>query len=399
MSQIKEATMGLRGIPRFDGQYDKVHIDEKWFNMSRDGEIYILTMDEELPVRRVRHKNYITKVMFLCAQARPRWDPGRRQWWDGKIGIWPIGRFDRAQRSSVHRPAGARVWVNEGVGHEKHKDMLLNCVIPAILEKWLAADLNDPRFQVKIQQDNAKGHCGPNDPDLLQALKELEDNGIIQPGKIKFYAQPPHSPDLNLCDLGLFAAVQAAYYVHSPRNDLELIDMVQRSYAEYPANKINRIWVTLMSIFNCVMETHGDNNYKIPHMNKERMEREGTLPRELEVSQEAYHTIPVDNPVDNPPPNDNAPINNNPPNNNTANIERGTDSSDDNDESDNWSMDTEESVIFRKVEADLEAELKAREDDSDSDEEASTNSNHSLSPEDLAYYKQVEADMLKEGTL
>jgi hypothetical protein len=29
MSQIKKATMGLRGIPRFDGQYDKVHIDEK----------------------------------------------------------------------------------------------------------------------------------------------------------------------------------------------------------------------------------------------------------------------------------------------------------------------------------------------------------------------------------
>jgi hypothetical protein len=34
------------------------------------------------------------------------------------------------------------------------------------------------------------------------------------------------------------------------------------------------------------------------------------------------------------------------------------------------SMDTEESVIFRKVERDLEVELKAREDDSDSDEMA-----------------------------
>jgi hypothetical protein len=62
-------------------------------------------------------------------------------------------------------------------------------------------------------------------------------------------------------------------------------------------------------------------------------------------------------------------------------------------------MSTAEEVIFRKVEADLEAELKARKDNSDSDKEASTNSDHSLSPEDLAYYKQVEADMLKEGTL
>jgi hypothetical protein len=68
-----------------------------------------------------------------------------------------------------------------------------------------------------------------------------------------------------------------------------------------------------------------------------------------------------------------------------------------------WSMDTAQEAIFRKVEADMKAEIKAREDDSDSDdsdEEASTNSDYSsLSPEDLAYYKQVEADMQKEGTL
>jgi hypothetical protein len=64
-----------------------------------------------------------------------------------------------------------------------------------------------------------------------------------------------------------------------------------------------------------------------------------------------------------------------------------------------WSMDTAELVIFRKVERDLETELKAREDNSDSDEEASTNSDHSLSPEDLTYYKQVEAEMMEEGTL
>jgi hypothetical protein len=62
-------------------------------------------------------------------------------------------------------------------------------------------------------------------------------------------------------------------------------------------------------------------------------------------------------------------------------------------------MSTEEEVIFRKVEADLEAELKAREDDIDSDEEASTNSDYSLSPEDLAVYERAEAEMLEAGTL
>ena len=39
--------------------------------------------------------------MFLCAQARPRWDNNANQMWDGKIGIWPIGEYVPAARTSV----------------------------------------------------------------------------------------------------------------------------------------------------------------------------------------------------------------------------------------------------------------------------------------------------------
>jgi hypothetical protein len=56
LAHVKEATVGRRIIHRFEDQYDRVHIDEKWFNMNKDGESYIPTMNEELPVRRVRHK-------------------------------------------------------------------------------------------------------------------------------------------------------------------------------------------------------------------------------------------------------------------------------------------------------------------------------------------------------
>jgi hypothetical protein len=80
-------------------------------------------------------------------------------------------------------------------------------------------------------------------------------------------------------------------------------------------------------------------------------------------------------------------------------ILRSHDNNNDLDGSDNWSMSTEEEVIFRKVEADLEAELKAMKGDSDSDEKASTNSYYSLSPEDLAVYEKTEAEMLEAGTL
>jgi hypothetical protein len=84
--------------------------------------------------------------------------------------------------------------------------------------------------------------------------------------------------------------------------------------------------------------------------------------------------------------------------------ERGSQVSDDDNSiasgnASNWSMSTEEEVILRKVEADLEAELKARGDHSDSDEEASTNSDYSLSPKKLAVYERTEAEMLEAGTL
>jgi hypothetical protein len=77
LEQINTATMGNRS-PKFYAQYDKVHLDEKWFNLCQDGENYILVVGEEAPERHVKHKNFITKVMFLCAQARPRWDPATK---------------------------------------------------------------------------------------------------------------------------------------------------------------------------------------------------------------------------------------------------------------------------------------------------------------------------------
>ena len=89
--------------------FDRVDVDEKWFYMTQESESFITVNpnyertesedDEERdePVRRTRHKNYIQKVLFLCAQARPRWDPHRNAMWDGKIGIWPIGDWVQAQ--------------------------------------------------------------------------------------------------------------------------------------------------------------------------------------------------------------------------------------------------------------------------------------------------------------
>ena len=81
---------GRSSLYYFRGMYDEVHIDEKWFLLTRDGVRYMLVEDEVPPERDTKHKRHTTKVMFLCAQARPRKINGAT--WDRKIGMWPVGQ-------------------------------------------------------------------------------------------------------------------------------------------------------------------------------------------------------------------------------------------------------------------------------------------------------------------
>jgi hypothetical protein len=307
MDQLKPGGLSLR-VPKFQDQMDKVHLDEKWFWLCQDGEKYILVDDEPAPHRTTKHKSYIEKVMFLCAQARPRWDYYANKMWDGKIGIWPIGQWALAQRASIHRPRGTPVWKNESCDKVRYTEMVLDLVIPAILEKWPAGELADPHIKIRIQQDNAPAHPKVDDPFMLGEIAKLWDPdhvGVLTPGKIELYAQPPNSPDCNILDLGLFNAIQSAYWVHSPKNSGDIIKMVEETYNGYPWQKVDRIFVTLQSIFDSIIVAHGGNEYSITHMNKDKLERQGMMPRELVVTQDAIDTI-ID--FNNLQPNDLLPL-------------------------------------------------------------------------------------------
>jgi hypothetical protein len=84
---------------QFVGMFDKVHVDKKWFNKMFEKRCYLLVNHkEDNPNRSIRHKKHIPKIMFLCAQARPRHDPHRNCMWDGKLALIPIGHWVRAKR-------------------------------------------------------------------------------------------------------------------------------------------------------------------------------------------------------------------------------------------------------------------------------------------------------------
>ena len=100
---------------KFLDMMDRVHVDEKWFFLSRQRERYLLLPDEKNPKRCVKSKSHITKVMFLCAVVRPRFNTSANSWRDGKLSIWPIGGWEPAQRASKNRPRGTLVWKNKPV--------------------------------------------------------------------------------------------------------------------------------------------------------------------------------------------------------------------------------------------------------------------------------------------
>ena len=171
---------------RFDNMYDYVHIDEKWFYMTKINTNYYLVPGETPPHRTCKSKRYITKVMFMCAVARPRWDSHAHRHFDGKIGIWPFTFEEPAKRSSKNRPAGTlETKCITSINRVEMTKMMVEKVIPAIKQKWPAGSK-----RCIIQQDNAKPHTNGGDNAIMQAMQHDRI-------RMELSNQPPNSPDFN----------------------------------------------------------------------------------------------------------------------------------------------------------------------------------------------------------
>lgn len=183
----------------FKEMYNVIHIDEKWFYRTRGSQNYYLALGEEDPFRSTQSKNFIEKVMFLAAVARPRFDANGNVVFDGKLGIWPFTYQEAAKRKSKHRDAGTIVTkVLPAVTQSVSRDYMINFLLPAIRQRWPAAERGTT---IWIQQDNAKTHIPVDDPEFVAAAQ-------AEGWDIRLRCQPPNSPDLNILDLGFFAALQ-----------------------------------------------------------------------------------------------------------------------------------------------------------------------------------------------
>ncbi|VFQ68065.1 unnamed protein product [Cuscuta campestris] len=208
--------------PTFYDCYDYIHIDEKWFNLSKPKATFYTLPGEDDPYRTMEIK------------AVPK------------------------------------------ITRDVMRSMMIQQLLPAISAKWPGTSK-----QVIIQQDNAKPHIDINDPEFVSASKEGDWD-------IQLQFQPPNSPDLNVLDLGFFRSIDALSDKTAPRSMRELITNVTMSYDQLTAHTLNNVFLTYQEVMGEVLKQKGGNDYKIPHMGKERLARQGMLPENIHVDAQVY---------------------------------------------------------------------------------------------------------------
>ncbi|VFQ66118.1 unnamed protein product [Cuscuta campestris] len=129
---------------------------------------------------------------------------------------------------------------------------------------------------IVLQQDNARPHISGTKQDFMTAGNA---NGF----NITLSNQPPNSPDLNILDLGFFRAIQSLKEKCAPKNVAELVEAVRGAYAALTAETLNKVWLSYQDVMQQVMNDEGGNKYKLPHMAKDRLARQGALPVCLNV--------------------------------------------------------------------------------------------------------------------
>ncbi|XP_057803388.1 uncharacterized protein LOC131018692 [Salvia miltiorrhiza] len=286
---------------QFKCMQNTIHIDEKWFYITKSSHRFYLTPAEAEPHRTCKSKKFITKVMFLCAVCRPIFGEDGSVLFDGKIGIFPLTEMVPAQRSSKNREAGTLeqkpiqsitkqvlkdCFIKKGRASTRAAAGLTTSAQAAAASRWAegeaAIKAKWPSFASKtifIQQDNARPHIKNDDIEFRECASADGFN-------INIVHQPPNSPDTNINDLGWFMAIQSLRTESVCFNVDQLVNAVVSSFNELAPMTLNFVFLSLQGCMIEIMKVKGQNCYKLPHMKKVSMLRQEILPLCLEVPTE-----------------------------------------------------------------------------------------------------------------
>jgi hypothetical protein len=101
--------------------------------------------------------------------------------------------------------------------------------------------------RIYIQQDNAPPHRG-----ITNECQVFKDKCAELQIDCHLVFQLAQSPDMNLCDLSFFPAIQSLYYkMRGIRNLDGIISAVCRAFDIYDPTKIDRGFLLLFMHYNC----------------------------------------------------------------------------------------------------------------------------------------------------
>ncbi|XP_074346638.1 uncharacterized protein LOC141685434 [Apium graveolens] len=218
--------------------------------MTRTSQKYYLLPSEPEPYRTCKSKRFITKVVFMSAVDRPRFDQDENCIFDGKIGIFPFTKEEPVVRTSKNRAKGyVELKPIENINKVVVKQCMIKKILLAIKVKWPQDNIE----HIIIQQDNARPHINGDDLEFMEAAKS---DGF----KITLANQPANSPDLNINDLGFFIIIQGLQHEKAPKTICELVDAVIEAYEEVEPSTLNCVWLSLQNYMTNVLKNGGNNN-------------------------------------------------------------------------------------------------------------------------------------------
>jgi hypothetical protein len=129
--------------------------------------------------------------------------------------------------------------------------------------------------------DNAPAHpiVGKMGAMIDARLAEMNAGGW----DIGFETQPANSPDCNTLDLAFFRAIQSLQYQKCAKNIDEFCAHVLEAFADLPLDVCKKVWTTAQIVMNQILIQNGNNDYKLPHVGKLKVEKAvgGDIPLRL----------------------------------------------------------------------------------------------------------------------
>ena len=214
---------------------------------------------------------------MLAAVASPKLDTTANHSFDGKIGIWSLITKEPARCSGHNQSAGTIVTkAITSVTANVYRGFLIDNFLPDIQDNWPWYRHHTP---IKIQQDNARPHVPPNDPAFVAYIQAT---GLY----IRLLFQSSNRNDISLLDIGFFKSLQCLQHTRYPSNIDKQITVFQESFQQVQSNKLNNNFLTLQKVMELCIIREVKNDYKLPHINKTKLDRGGLLPVSIKCSEQ-----------------------------------------------------------------------------------------------------------------